>query len=89
MKSILAALLLALGLAGGAIAAETVDINTADVEQLAETLNGIGDTKAEAIVEFREANGPFEAIDELVEVKGVGLRTVDKNRERMTVSGEG
>ena len=89
MKTILSAIILSLGLVGGAFAAETVDINTADAGQLAEALNGVGDTKAEAIVDYREANGPFESIEELVEVRGIGLRTVDKNRERMAISDTG
>lgn len=89
MKSILTALILSLGLAGGVLAADNVDINTADAARLAEVLKGIGEAKAEAIVDYREANGPFESIDELVEVKGVGLRTVDNNRERMTIAEKG
>lgn len=89
MKSILTALILSLGLAGGVLAADNVDINTADAARLAEVLKGIGEAKAEAIVDYREANGPFESIDELVEVKGVGRRTVDNNRERMTIAEKG
>jgi len=58
-----------------------VNINTASAEQIAEALNGIGLSKAEDIVRYREENGPFAHIDELVNVKGVGLRTVDKNRD--------
>jgi len=71
------ALLLALPLA----AAEQVNINTASAEEIAATLNGVGLSKAEKIVEYREQNGPFAHIDELVNVKGIGLRTVDKNRD--------
>lgn len=62
-------------------AAEQVNINTASAEEIAEALNGVGMSKAQLIVEYREANGPFAHIDELVNVKGIGLRTVDKNRE--------
>lgn len=61
-------------------AAEQVNINTASAEQIAEVLNGVGLSKAQQIVEYREQNGPFAHIDELVNVKGIGLRTVDKNR---------
>jgi len=71
------ALLLALPLA----AAEQVNINTASAEEIAAMLNGVGLSKAEKIVEYREQNGPFAHIDELVNVKGIGLRTVDKNRD--------
>ena len=61
-------------------AAGPVNINTASAEEIAESLNGVGLSKAELIVEYRAANGAFVHIDELVNVKGIGLRTVDKNR---------
>jgi competence protein ComEA len=61
-------------------AAEPVNINTASAEQIAQSLNGIGLSKAELIVQYRETHGAFTHVDELVNVKGVGLRTVDKNR---------
>ena len=76
-------LLLSLVLAASAFAADKVDINTADAAALAATLNGVGLAKAEAIVAHREQNGPFQSADQLAEVKGIGLRTVDKNRERI------
>ncbi len=62
-------------------AAATVNVNTASVEEIAAALKGVGLTKAEAIVEYRKANGTFMHIDELVNVKGIGIRTVDLNRE--------
>ncbi|AOY86758.1 competence protein ComEA [Marinobacter salinus] len=72
-------------LAGFAHAEPTaVNINTADVATLAD-LNGIGQSKAEAIVAYREANGPFQAPQELANVKGIGERTVEKNAERLTI----
>lgn len=80
-KHIILALVLALGIGNAALAAEPVDVNTATAEQLAEALNGVGESKAEAIVEYREANGPFTHIDELINVRGIGMATVDKNRE--------
>lgn len=61
-------------------AAESVNVNTASAEEIAEALNGVGMSKAQKIIEYREQNGPFAHIDELVNVKGIGLRTVDKNR---------
>ncbi len=61
-----------------------ININTADIETLA-NLNGIGQSKAEAIVAYREANGPFQAADELVNVKGIGEVTVEKNADSLTV----
>ena len=61
-------------------AAESVNINTASAEEIAAALNGVGMSKAQKIIEYREQNGPFDHVDELVNVKGIGLRTVDKNR---------
>lgn len=65
--------------------AESIDLNSASVEQLAQSLNGIGPAKAKAIVAYREQNGPFKSVDQLMAVKGIGAATVDKNREMMTV----
>lgn len=62
-------------------AAEPVNINAASAEQISEALKGIGQSKAEAIVAYRTENGKFEHVDELVNVKGIGIRTVDINRE--------
>ncbi len=83
-QSIIAALFLSLALAQTGLAEElSVDVNTAGVEELAEALHGVGMAKAQAIIEYREENGAFEHIDELVNVRGIGLRTVDNNRERI------
>lgn len=57
----------------------TVNINTADEETLADLLNGIGASRARAIIEYREANGPFESAADLEEVRGVGDRIVERN----------
>lgn len=83
--SCMLAAMLALPLA----ASEPVDINTASAEEIAAALNGIGLSKAEKIVEYREMNGPFVHVDELVNVKGIGLRTVDKNRDAILLQGGG
>jgi competence protein ComEA len=85
--NVIKAFLLSLLFAFAAVAAEPVNINTADAATLAERLNGIGLAKAEAIVAHREANGPFRSVDQLASVKGIGLKTVEKNREAMTVGG--
>lgn len=79
MKRILGALLACL-ISLPLAAAESVNINTASAEEIAEALSGVGMSKAQKIIEYREQNGPFAHIDELVNVKGIGLRTVDKNR---------
>ncbi len=84
-KSFVFAMLLVFSLA--LAAAEPVDVNSADAQTIAETLNGIGLSRAEAIVAYREAHGPFQDADELVNVKGIGLATVNKNRELIRTSG--
>lgn len=66
--------------------ATRVNLNTADAETLARELNGIGPAKARAIVEYRDAKGPFTSVDELLEVKGIGATTLEKNRERLSVN---
>lgn len=71
--------------AGNLYAGEPVDINTANAEALAEAINGVGIKKARDIVTYREKNGPFESVDELVEVSGIGMQTVEGNRENLTV----
>jgi competence protein ComEA len=61
--------------------AAPVDVNTADAETISKSLKGIGMSKAEAIVEYREKHGPFKNADELSLVKGIGERTVDQIRQ--------
>ncbi len=80
MKTLLAILATAL-FSVWAWAASPVNVNTASAEQISEALKGIGQSKAEAIIAYRDANGVFKHVDELVNVKGIGLRTVDMNRE--------
>lgn len=63
-----------------------VNINTADAETIAAELNGVGLSKAKAIVEYRSKHGPFQSVDDLSLVKGIGERTVDKNRTDIQVS---
>lgn len=60
--------------------ADPVNINQADAKSIATALNGIGVKKAEAIVMYREQNGPFKAADDLTKVKGIGTKTIEKNR---------
>ena len=67
-------------------AAGPVNVNDASAEEIAEGLTGIGLSKAELIVEYREANGSFTHVDELVNVKGIGIRTIDKNRGQILLS---
>ncbi len=63
-----------------------VDINTADAETISAELNGIGLSKAKAIVEYRKKHGPFRSAEDLSLVKGIGERTVEKNLSDIKVS---
>ncbi len=63
----------------------TVNINTADAATLAEKLNGVGMKKAQAIVSFREQNGLFKSVDDLVNVPGIGKATLEKNRSLLDI----
>ncbi len=85
MKKTLIALLATWGIASGALAAP-VDINSADAKTLAHELTGVGPDKAQAIVDYRKDHGPFRSVDDLVKVKGVGKKTVEKNRANLLVS---
>src|SRR5262249_18807640 len=62
-----------------------MDINTADAATLAAMLDGIGESRAKAIVDYRAANGPFKSADDLVAVKGIGQSVVDRNRAKIKV----
>ena len=77
------AAVLSLLIAAQALATEKVNINTADAAALDRVLVGVGPSKAAAIVEYRKANGPFKSAEELAMVKGIGLSTVEQNRDRI------
>jgi competence protein ComEA len=62
-----------------------VDINTADARTLARELTGIGLARAQAIVEYRQKNGPFRSADELAKVKGIGKQVIEKNRVNIRI----
>ena len=63
-----------------------VNLNTADAEVLRRDLFGIGAAKVKAIVAYRDSNGPFAAVDELLEVKGIGKALLEKNRDRLAIN---
>lgn len=63
---------------------DKININTASVSELT-SLIGIGETRAKAIVEYREVHGDFSSIDDLVLVSGIGEKTLEKNRDLITV----
>lgn len=80
---ILKSLALSLLLATSVFAADKVNINTADAATIDAVLLNVGPAKAEAIVDYRKANGPFKSAEALAMVKGIGLKTVEKNRDRI------
>ena len=68
-------------------AEDTVDLNRAGVEEL-KTLRGIGDVLAERIVEYRASHGPFQRVEDLTRVKGIGRVVLEENRSRLTIGEE-
>ena len=71
-----------------AIAGE-VNVNRADAETIAAELKGVGLSKARAIVDYREKNGAFRNVDDLANVKGIGLKTVEANRKYILLEDAG
>ena len=67
--------------------AEPVNINKASAEEIAASLDGVGDKKAQEIVKYRKQNGSFKSIDELGNVKGIGDKTLAKNRNNIKLKG--
>ena len=80
------ALVLATSPALSATSADRININKATAAEL-QALPGIGPAKAQAIVDFRTANGPFKKVDDLVNVRGIGQKTLEKLRPLVTVGG--
>ncbi|MDT8429020.1 MAG: ComEA family DNA-binding protein [Pseudomonadales bacterium] len=65
-----------------------VNINTADAPTLAIALDGVGESRAEDIVAYREQHGEFKSIEALAEVRGIGPATVERNRDRIRIAEE-
>ncbi len=63
-----------------------ININSATAAEL-DSLSGIGPTKAQAIIDYRNQNGPFRTIDDLLNVPGIGPKTLDTIRDQITVVG--
>ena len=80
IQSVLLSLLLSIS---ASVFAAQVNINTADAAMLSAELVGIGEKKAEAIIAYREANGPFKSAGELANVKGIGENTLMKNADNI------
>ena len=67
------------------VSAAPVNINSASAEQIAEALTGIGMSKAQAIVDYRETYGSFSSADEIVFVRGIGESTYQNNKDDILV----
>ena len=65
--------------------AEKININTANAEQIASAMSGIGKSKAQAIVEYRASHGEFKSINSLENVDGIGEKTIEKNKDNITL----
>ncbi len=80
---------LALALFSTLTFAQAIDINTASADQLDKVLKGVGPKKAEDIVKYREANGPFKSLDDLAKVPGIKQKALEKllaeNKGMLTV----
>ncbi|MCG9730202.1 helix-hairpin-helix domain-containing protein [Shewanella sp. Isolate13] len=63
---------------------ELIKINSATAEELS-TLNGIGESKAAAIVEYRKTHGNFSSVEQLTNVKGIGEKLIEKNRSQLSL----
>jgi len=82
LKSTILSVLLALSFN---LFAAPVNINTADAKTLAANINGVGNKKAEEIVQYRDKYGPFKSADDLAKVKGIGPNLIEKNRDILLV----
>ena len=90
MERITRLLVLAVMLAVSSLAsADLVDINTADAQTLATGLSGVGEARANAIVAYREKYGPFQSVEDLTQVKGIGEHILELNRNSISVSARG
>ncbi|PAE08922.1 hypothetical protein CHI12_03670 [Terribacillus saccharophilus] len=70
--------------AGSSTSSAKININQADSNELTE-LNGIGEAKAQAIITFREENGPFTSIEQLTEVPGIGEKSLENMKEQISL----
>jgi competence protein ComEA len=86
IRTLVQGLILSLLPAAAALAGP-VNLNSADVATLARELDGIGPAKAQAIVEFRQKNGPFRSPEDLLKVDGIGERVLEQNRGNIRLNG--
>ncbi len=76
-------ILILLALLSFNVVASPVNINTADAKTISKSLNGIGMKKAQAIVAYRDQKGNFKSYQDLVKVKGIGDKTIAKNKSEI------
>ena len=63
----------------------TININTASAKELSDRLNGVGMKRAENIVKYRQTHGDFSSVDQLMAVKGIGEKVLEKNKSLIVV----
>lgn len=77
---------MAMILSAWAVPEGKVDINQADAQELAQVLVGVGESRANAIVEYRQQHGEFEQLMDLLAVRGIGSKVLEDNAERIVLS---
>lgn len=85
MNTIFKAILVVILFFPGLLLAEVININTADKETLMTVMKGVGEKRAEAIVDYRKKNGPFKSVDDLAKISGIGQSIIEDNRDNLTV----
>jgi len=82
IKKLVMMMMLALSL--NLAAADPVNINSADKQTLMQ-IKGVGEKRADAIIAWREKNGPFKSVAQLTEIDGIGPSLVETNKDLLTV----
>ncbi len=85
LKLVCASVMFLISMMGMVQQAFALNINTASVEELQE-MKGVGETRAKAIVSYRDQHGPFAQVEDLLEVEGIGEATLARNRDILTVN---
>ena len=85
MKKLFLILVMLVAFSGAAVAA--VNINTATKEELT-SINGIGEKRAQDIIDYRTKNGPFKTVDDLEKIPGVGPGLMKRIRSQVSTSGK-
>ena len=64
---------------------QPLNINTAKADEIAQVMIGVGPAKAEAIIKDRKEHGEFKTLDDMIRVKGIGVATIAKNRDKISI----